>query len=566
VISFAEAYRAATGRSAPAADGTAPRRFIYALPQGSAVAPVVAEARGWLDELAIAGKVALHVAMGSWALSYGLDWREDPHRPAIVIGTSEVLVSKALNRAFGAGPAMWPVDFALVTNGAHWVFPDPGACPRAVATLLRISGLADEYGTAEPLRLTLMSSTGLSLDMNGNAGSVARDDGAVDVDLLRLFDTSPEAAGSWPDVAPLVSEAGRELAVGVARATWTPGDGGAPDPEVRAPGAEYRAPVPLSAVAELAAGHAVWRRAEDGAWARVSAAADVRPFEVLLVRAGDGEAAPLLRTIAEEAALAAEAGVSAETPARPWQSLDEHSAQVRDQAAALVSVLGPAVPDAARKSAVVAGYLHDVGKAHQIWQDALCALAPDADQAAVQSGRPWAKSGSGAQGRLEFAHGGPFRHELASLLLVDAPLRSLLAAAPDPDLCRYLILAHHGQLRTRVSDREPAGPGEGKRVILGLEQGAVCGVPPILGQPATTLTVDLAQFGEEDGGRWFPAVWSQAVARLLEKYGPFRLAYLETLVRMADWRASGGRELPRPSLARQDVRNGTRSQVSTGLP
>lgn len=541
MMSFAEAFKMATGRSAPAADDAMPRRFIYALPQGSDVAPLVAEVRGWLDGLGVAGEVALHVAMGSWALSAGPDWREDPHRPAIVIGTSEVLVSKALNRAFGVGPAMWPVDFALVTNGAHWVFPDPGACPRAVATLLRIGALTREHGTAEPWRLTLISSADLSLEMNSTGGLVGPTGVADAVDLPGLFGTAPEAAAAWLDIVPLAAEGDRELHAGVARATWTPGEDGAPDPEVRAPGAEYRIAVPLSAVAELVAGQAAWRRAQDGAWVRVSAAADVRPFEVLLVRAGDDEGAPALRTPAEEAALAAESAVPAQAPVRPWQTLDEHSRQVRDQAAALASVLDPLVPDAARESAIVAGYLHDVGKAHPAWQDALCALAPDADQGAVQSGRPWAKSGTGAEGRLEFAHGGPFRHELASLLLVDGPLGSLLAAAPDPDLCRYLILAHHGLLRTRVSDWELAAPGEAcARVILGLEQGAVSDVPAILGQPATTLTVDLAQFGEEDGG-----AWSEAVARLLERYGPFRLAYLEMLVRMADWRASGARELPR---------------------
>jgi CRISPR-associated endonuclease Cas3-HD len=555
-MSFAETFKLATGRSVPQADGATPRRFIYALPQGSDVAPVVAEVRGWLDELGVAAEVALHVAMGSWALSAGLDWREDPHRPAIVIGTSEVLVSKALNRAFGVGPAMWPVDFALVTNGAHWVFPEAEACPRAVATLARISALTREHGTAEPWRLTLMSSRAPSLEMNSAGGFVGQGGEVVAVDLPRLFDTAPAAAAAWLDIVPLAAEAGRELHAGVARATWTPGEDGAPDPEVRAPGAEYRATVPLSAVAELAAGQAAWRRAEDGTWARVSAAADVRPFEVLLVRASDDEGAPALRTPAEEAALAAESGVPAETPVRPWQTLDEHSRQVRDQAAALAAALDPRLPDAARESAIVAGYLHDVGKAHPTWQDALCALAPDADQAAVQSGRPWAKSGTGAQGRLEFAHGGPFRHELASLLLVDGPLGPLLAATPDPDLCRYLILAHHGQLRTRVSDWAPVAPGEaGAQVILGLAQGAACGVPAILGQPAATLTVDLAQFGEEDGGARSPAArspaaqsppaWAETVARLLERYGPFRLAYLEMLVRTADWRASGARELPR---------------------
>src|SRR5579862_3336133 len=69
----------------------------------------------------------------------------------------------------------------------------------------------------------------------------------------------------------------------------------------------------------------------------------------------------------------------------------------------------------------------------------------------VAAGRPWAKSATA--GPLEFAGGVSFRHELASLLLIDGPLRPLLAASPDPDLTRYLVLAHHGRLRVRVGDQ-----------------------------------------------------------------------------------------------------------------
>jgi CRISPR-associated endonuclease/helicase Cas3 len=76
-------------------------------------------------------------------------------------------------------------------------------------------------------------------------------------------------------------------------------------------------------------------------------------------------------------------------------------------------------------------------------------------------------------------------------------------------------------------------------VIRGLRQGVTSAVPPMLGQPATTLTVDLDQF-RLDGDR----SWARTVAGLRDRYGPFVLAYLEALVRVADWRASGGRELP----------------------
>jgi len=138
-----------------------------------------------------------------------------------------------------------------------------------------------------------------------------------------------------------------------------------------------------------------------------------------------------------------------------------------------------------------------------------------------------------------------FRHELASLLHIDGPLRSLLAASPDADLTRYLVLAHHGRLRVRVRDpgakaakaAEAAEAATASPRILGLAQGATTDIPPLLGHPAATLTVDLGQF-RQDGD------WTGTVAGLLDRYGPFTLAYLETVVRVADWRASGGRELP----------------------
>jgi hypothetical protein len=218
----------ATGLSTPADAGAATRRFIYVLPQGSDLAPAVGEARDWLESLGLADEVGLHATNGVWAQSSGPDWRVDMHRPAIVIGTSEALLSKALNRAFGVGPAGWPIDFALVTNGAHWIAAEPGQYPRAAATLGRISQLARELGTAEPLRLTLFSESSVTVTAGGDQG-VVRDD------LAGLFDTSPDVAANWLDIAPLVSEVGRELPVAVAWATWTPGEGGAPDPEVRAP-------------------------------------------------------------------------------------------------------------------------------------------------------------------------------------------------------------------------------------------------------------------------------------------------------------------------------------------
>ena len=148
-----------------------------------------------------------------------------------------------------------------------------------------------------------------------------------------------------------------------------------------------------------------------------------------------------------------------------------------------------------------------------------------------------------ATARLQFAGGVAFRHELASLLLLDGPLRACWPTSPDPDLTRYLVLAHHGKLRVQVRDPgdlavlPPARPRRTRS--SGLSRARRRDIPAVLGQPAATLTVDLDQF-QLGGDR----SWTRTALGLRDRYGPFVLAYLETLVRVADWRASGGTELP----------------------
>jgi CRISPR-associated endonuclease/helicase Cas3 len=52
--------------------------------------------------------------------------------------------------------------------------------------------------------------------------------------------------------------------------------------------------------------------------------------------------------------------------------------------------------------------------------------------------------------------------------------------------------------------------------------------------PNTELKLDVMEIGGGATGR----SWATRTERLLACYGPFRLAFLEALVRLADWRAS----------------------------
>ncbi len=587
-----------------------PRRLVYALPQHSLAEQVSGQVRAWLANLGLTEEVALHVAAGGREESTG-DWREDMHKPAILVGTADSLVSKSLNRGYGIGRVMYPIDFALVTNGAHWIIDESELSPESTATLRRIAGFAGRFRTAEPFGLTCLSATvprggpedialveiqpgdragelaarltakrvfgrlnaepgdyaaiaaaardlhrpgtltlvvlntvpaaqsvyrslrggpyactllhsrfrGIEraalmaavtehpgdrivvatpvveagIDLNAavliteaspwpsvvlRAGRcnrtglvpdarvwwvppaqasprgpaqpyerrdvaascaqlaalegravTAEDLSARDVyvtppraavvrgdDFAGLFDTAPNLSGDDADIAPYVWDAG-DLDAEVAWAAWTPCDDGAPDPEIKAPPAEYRCRVPIGDIPALATrDRRVWRFDQMLArWTAIGAVGQPAPRrgEVLLISAADGgydpetgldlpargpvPDSPRLRTAAEIAAGDACQDDSASVAQRPWMSMDQHSAEVRDQAAALVKVLAPDLPPGAGRSAVIAGYLHDVGKAHEIWQDALCSLAADEEKDVIAA-RP-AVGQVGGQGR-----------------------------------------------------------------------------------------------------------------------------------------------------------------------
>jgi CRISPR-associated endonuclease/helicase Cas3 len=373
-------------------------------------------------------------------------------------------------------------------------------------------------------------------------------------DLLTLFDTAPDLTGSDLDIAPYVRDT-EDLDVQLGWAHWRPAaDDGRPPDEAKAPEPAWRCRVPLGELRVLLKrGAAVWRFDQAlGRWTRVGPPRPARPGEVLVMAARDG--GYHLETGFDPAARAAvpDCPTLGEAPDPPagtedayrqddtsvdqstWVPLDQHSEEARDQADALLRTLAPALPAGVAAAVVRAAYAHDAGKCHHAWQRALCDLAPEREREDWFARQPWAKSA--VSGRLRFRGGGSFRHELVSLLLLDGPLAGLLDGIEDPDLVRYLVLAHHGKLRVQVRGPED----EEEKVLLGLEQEAVIESPALLRQPAGRLTVDLDQF--RFGGE---RSWTRTALRLRDRYGPFLLAYLETLVRVADWRASAREELPR---------------------
>jgi CRISPR-associated endonuclease/helicase Cas3 len=221
-------------------------------------------------------------------------------------------------------------------------------------------------------------------------------------------------------------------------------------------------------------------------------------------------------------------------------TLPRHLADVESEARALCETLK--VEEAL--AVIRAARWHDVGKAHEAFQSMLRYAHEKGTDEMLEEGY-WAKSGrkpNRKPGRPRYqimVDGQPvrrprFRHELASAL---AWLEQHDAEA-DSNLIAYLIAAHHGKVRMslRALPQETEAP-DGCLFARGVWDGDT--LPEVRFEdgeivPATTLHLDLMQLGE---GLQGPS-WTTRTQRLLKHLGPFRLAWLEALVRIADWRAT----------------------------
>lgn len=217
--------------------------------------------------------------------------------------------------------------------------------------------------------------------------------------------------------------------------------------------------------------------------------------------------------------------------------LADHLRHVITEAESLCAALD--MESGTRTTVVRAARWHDLGKAHDVFQDT---MRRGLDGRRVAPDQLLAKTaGQARHGRAYF------RHELASALAFLAHERWSRGA----DLVAYLIAAHHGKVRMnlRALPRE-AAPQDGRagaRFARGVWEGDE--LPPFdLGGgehwKGGSLLLSIMELGWDDVSR---ESWTERTRELLAQLGPFRLAWLETLLRVADWRASakernGGRD------------------------
>jgi CRISPR-associated endonuclease/helicase Cas3 len=143
-----------------------PRRLVWTLPMRVLVEQTEGEVRKTLERLGLlwdrgrphAGKVGVHVLMGG---SDAGEWHLWPEEAAVLIGTQDMLLSRALNRGYGAARGRWPTDFGLLSQDALWVLDEVQLMDVGLATAAQLASfrLQDAPRALRPTFTWAMSAT-----------------------------------------------------------------------------------------------------------------------------------------------------------------------------------------------------------------------------------------------------------------------------------------------------------------------------------------------------------------------------------------------------------------------
>jgi CRISPR-associated endonuclease/helicase Cas3 len=337
-------------------------------------------------------------------------------------------------------------------------------------------------------------------------------------DLLDLFDTTPDLSGNQIDISRFI-RATEDRDVYLAWRDWegdTPARIELTDDEL--------CPVSIADLREFTRKHDVYSlNFATENWTKLDRNTPLFPGMLVLARANQGgytalegwspdSKTPVIPVPIPSPREAETDTSNLRSYPQYRQTLRAHTDRVLEKLEALLDT--KKLDESWAASLRTAAAKHDWGKAHDVFQATLHQNDSTPDLLAKQCGR--------------HTHSQPhFRHELASALA--------MLEAGDSDLAAYLAAAHHGRIRMGIRSM----PGEQEKDQLPLARGIRegdhlpdCELATGIHVPAVRLSLAVMEFGAEAGS------WTDRMLRVRDALGPFRLAYLEMLLRTADELAS----------------------------
>ncbi|MFW6117768.1 MAG: CRISPR-associated endonuclease Cas3'', partial [Thermoproteota archaeon] len=164
-----------------------PRRLVYCLPMRVLVEQTYEESIRWMDRLSLlSGRaewkevgngrrvldnyisrsrenssrkdpgISVHILMGG---EVDVEWDRYPENECILIGTQDMLLSRALNRGYAMSRFRWPVDFGLLNNDCLWVMDEVQLMGVGLATSAQLDAFRNSYGTFGSCQTVWMSAT-----------------------------------------------------------------------------------------------------------------------------------------------------------------------------------------------------------------------------------------------------------------------------------------------------------------------------------------------------------------------------------------------------------------------
>lgn len=353
-------------------------------------------------------------------------------------------------------------------------------------------------------------------------------------DIVDLFDTSPDLGGMDLDISRFIRE-NEDLDTHVFWRSWEEAN---PPSDLKTAGQEELCPVQLWNLKKfLEKGRIAWQWDHLGErWERVESWG-VKPGRTYLLHSEVGGYDVELGWNGEkgyvEPVLAKGTGVEEGTSSDPlafssrWELLETHSQKVRNEAEGIINKIN-CLEKKEKECLIKSALWHDAGKAHEVFQETIQTCGNPPPEEGI-----WAKSPN-SNCRHKQPH---FRHELASALLI---LGKGIFEDSERDLIAYLVASHHGKVRLNLrslpGEKPPKNCPPDTRVVRGVWEGSKV-LPHKINStniPETEMDLKVSEIGINSDG---PS-WGERALKLRDKFGPFKLAFLETVIRLADEKAS----------------------------